>query len=370
MTNKELFYFTGKCLSLDEHPVFREDIIKRFNDESFSWERFIGMCSNHFILPAIYLKFQFHNLLPFLPEEVSEFMQEIYERNSVRNKQIISQVNDVTRLLNEHEIYPVFLKGTAHILDGLYSDFGERMVGDIDLLVPDKDYLKAAKILEDDGYSSGMDIYFDVEHIKHYPRLFKPTVPADIEVHRLLVSDKHSQSLNPLIVERELKPADERMSSFVLSDRHKVIHNFIHCQLEHQGQDYGIISLRDIYDFYLLSKRVDMNSTISQIHQKRKAIAYFIFCSKALGIPLRFFPHETITSRLLNFKHSLNMNSQVFYYSYRTLQYIYSRMLVGWTVQIFQSIYSKHIRKSVFNRLKNPQWYRDHFKSYRNIFPS
>jgi hypothetical protein len=31
----------------------------------------------------------------------------------------------------EHDISPIFLKGTAHLLDGMYMDIGERMVGEI-----------------------------------------------------------------------------------------------------------------------------------------------------------------------------------------------------------------------------------------------
>ena len=63
MTYKELFYFTGHCLALDEHPEFREQIIELFASEESNWEGFIQLCSDHLIIPVIYLKFRQHNLL-------------------------------------------------------------------------------------------------------------------------------------------------------------------------------------------------------------------------------------------------------------------------------------------------------------------
>ncbi|HAQ21344.1 MAG TPA: hypothetical protein DCR40_19255 [Prolixibacteraceae bacterium] len=57
-------------------------------------------------------------------------------------------MDDITAILNKENIQPVFLKGTANLLDGLYSDVGERMIGDIDFLVKEEDYLKAAELLK------------------------------------------------------------------------------------------------------------------------------------------------------------------------------------------------------------------------------
>ena len=105
MTYKELFYFTGQCLALDEHPEFREQIIEMFADANLSVPEqviteqprvlggsmetdkgnpqlinssdlppsgglrgasFIQLCSDHLIIPAIYLKLKSHGLLTYL----------------------------------------------------------------------------------------------------------------------------------------------------------------------------------------------------------------------------------------------------------------------------------------------------------------
>jgi len=39
MTNKELFYFVGKCLTIEEHSGFRDEIIKNLADEAIDWDK-------------------------------------------------------------------------------------------------------------------------------------------------------------------------------------------------------------------------------------------------------------------------------------------------------------------------------------------
>jgi hypothetical protein len=40
---------------------------------------FVRLCSNHLILPVIYLKFKAHKLIEHLPDELAEFLKEIYD---------------------------------------------------------------------------------------------------------------------------------------------------------------------------------------------------------------------------------------------------------------------------------------------------
>ena len=182
MHNKELFYFLGRCLILDEHPEFREEIIEKIESDEIDWQNFVVLGSNHLILPAIYRIFTTHEIINSLPDDLALFLKEIFDLNLSRNEQILSQIREVTALLNKNNIYPLYLKGAAHLLDGLYSNNGERILGDIDFLVPEKDYLSTAKLLETEGYSTleGSSAYFKPETLKHYPRLTKSGYPADL----------------------------------------------------------------------------------------------------------------------------------------------------------------------------------------------
>jgi len=368
MTNTEMFYFTGKCLTLDEHPGFRDEIIELIAADSIDWKKFASLCSNHLIIPAIYLKFKSQELIPFLPEEVSEFLKEIYDLNLDRNTQILQQLDEVTAILNKGHVYPFYLKGAGHLLDGLYADTGERMMGDIDFLVPEKDYLLAAELLKKAGYLADYPTYLDVSVLKHYPRLYKVGVPADLEIHRIPVAEKYQSWFNPEMIFNEKKAVSSLEGCYVLSDKHNIIHNFIHSQLGHDGSVTGIISLRDINDLFLLSKRSEVKLTIAEIKTKQRAIAYFVFAGKAFGLPERFYPTGNLYSWILIKKHDLNYRSKAFYTIYRTVAYVIQRIVIGFSRQMFQSIYNRKMRQSVFNRLTDRKWYHAHLDSYKGYF--
>ena len=72
-----------------------------------------------------------------------DYMKYITKLNRERNEEIIAQAKELNTLLLEHHITPIFLKGTGNLLEGLYEDIGERMVGDIDFLFSEEDYPKA-----------------------------------------------------------------------------------------------------------------------------------------------------------------------------------------------------------------------------------
>lgn len=368
MTDKELFYFTGQCLALDDHPEFREMIIQQINSGSLDWDKLVWLCSNHLILPALCLKFRNHGILEHLPPKLSEFLQEIHQLNYSRNSKILEQLDAITRLLNQHDIYPIYLKGTGNLLDHLYSDRGERMIGDIDLLVPEKDYLRAVRIMKEDGYRTSSPVYFDAEKLKHYPGLLKEGAVTHIEIHRLPVSEDYKKWFNPSILDAQKKAVSGLPGCYVLSDRHKIIHNFIHSQLGHKAHIYGVVSFRDIYDLYLLSKRSVITETLPEIKSKRKAIAYFVYATKALGLKETLCMSENLTFRLFILKHDLNLSSPLFYHLHRYSIYFFQRILIGYSRQLIQCFYSRNMRKSVISRLTNPQWYKAHFSSYATFF--
>jgi hypothetical protein len=368
MNNNELFYFTGRCLTLDDVPGFRKVIIEKITTDAIDWEKFVTLCSNHLIVPSIYLKFQTHDILRYLPDELSEYFKEISDLNVVRNSQILLQLEEIISKLNSHNIYPIFLKGSGNLLDQLYQDKGERILGDIDFLVPKKDYLLAAKLLEEEGYSIFAPIDEEIEKMKHYPRISKPGYPAILEIHQLPVKKRCQSWFNSEMIEKDKKPLASFPGSYVLSDNHNIILNFIHSQLDHEGHLYGIVSFRDLYDLYLLSKRTPLTQTINNIKTRKMAIAYFAFARKVFGLNELFFPETNFTARLFAKKHDLNHGSVFFYHSYRSIIYLIKHTIKGPFGQIIQSFYSKEMRQSIYNRLTNPKWYPAHLHYYSNLF--
>jgi len=278
----------------------------------------------------------------------------------------LKQLQEITEILNCNNIFPVYLKGAGNLLDGLYSKIGERLMGDIDFLVSEKDFLLAVQLLQNAGYSYSPDhpTYLDPKDRKHFPGLFKEDVPAIVEIHHTAVDLTYQGWFNSEIIGSEKRTVTTLKGCYVLSDKHNIILNFIHGQLHHGGHASGIVSFRDLYDFNLLSKRSEPKLTLPEIKTKQKAIAYFLFAGKAFGQLTKFYSTKNISFRILSRKHELNLSSPTFYHGYRYVVFFTHQLFVKYIGQIFHSFHSKQVRQSLYRRMSNRQWYIDHFHHY------
>jgi hypothetical protein len=87
-------------------------------------------------------------------------MELITGLNRERNQQISTQATALNTLLLDHEITPLFLKGTGNLLAGIYTDIAERMIGDIDFILPKEQYTKAIALLREDGYTDVLKYHY------------------------------------------------------------------------------------------------------------------------------------------------------------------------------------------------------------------
>ncbi len=351
MTECEIYYFTGKCLVLDEKPEFRYQIIEICKNDLIDWEQFVKICSDNFVLPSIYIKFRNYNILPYLPFELSEHLKEVYELNRARNNAILEQTKSITTILNEKNIFPLFLKGTGNLLDNIYSDPGERMMIDIDYMIPEDVFLTSAEILKNNGYLSYSDIeILEIWKWKHYPPLYHPAFPASIEIHRVPTHHKRSW-FNQKIINDEKKTVSTLKGCFVPSYQHKIIHNFIHSQLSHKGYLFGNISLKDIYDLHLLSKHFSLTQTLPKIKKRKKAIAYFAFARNVFEFDEQFFSKQNLRYQILKRKHKMILNSTLFRKNYHGLLSIFFIVKDGYIGKFIKAFYSKEIRRSIKRKL-------------------
>ena len=349
MNNKELFYFTGKCLTLDERPALRSVILEKIYAGQIDWNRFVWLCSNHLILQVIYLKFKSHDILSEIPDNLTNHLKLVHHLNCDRNTALLQQAADIAVALNKENISPVFMKGTGNLLSGLYQDIGERMIGDIDFLVPETYYLKAVHIVLGMGYKQNATNTASLMSSKHYPRLFREDVPANIEIHRLPVTKKYSTNFNAEMMLRDKERVTTLQSCHVPSEEHKIIQNFIHSQFEHQGYQLASVSLRDVYDLYLLSGRNNIRS--STMPYKRKAQNYFTLAERILDqrLSLHFSSAKTIRSSLFCMRFDFYQQHTVLN---KIIVYIPNRIYRKYLLNSVLFIFNKRERLRIINRLK------------------
>ncbi len=267
MTYKETLFFVGKCLTInheDHNKKIVEDLLK---ESTVDWDNVVKLSTEHYVFPALYCNLKRADFLYYLPEDLVSYMEHITELNRDRNTQIIEQAKEINELLLAHNITPIFLKGTGNLLEGLYEDIAERMVGDIDFLVSDENFTNTVKIILNSGYEdvSTSDNHFPAE--KHYPRLQKETKIAAIEVHREMTTGKFAKTFNFKTIENKIFSKDN-LSFLHYSDQLKL--SIIAKQINDDGRFYNDISLRNTYDVFLISQRVDSKKSIELLDNQIK----------------------------------------------------------------------------------------------------
>ena len=153
------------------------------------WQEIIYLGSVHGVLPRLFEALRDQHRLEFLPADASEALEGFYELNCLFNHRLREQIITVTRLLNVHDIYPVWLKGATNLLAADWK-LSSRTMLDLDLWIPDKkDQLRALEILGKDGYFIQPEsVGRDYSLCQHYAPIIKTDLPARLEIHRHVVS--------------------------------------------------------------------------------------------------------------------------------------------------------------------------------------
>ena len=317
------------------------------------------------MLPVIYLKFKAHNLLGYLPEVLVQHLEEIYGLNRERNLKIIEQLKAITSTLNSVGISPLFMKGTGNLIDGVYTDIGERIIGDIDLLVREDEYKKAVNLVKGIGYANHWGEPRHPENLVHFPRLYNDHFPADLEIHRIPTEKKDLKEFNSEMINQQKTAVVTFPDCFVPSPIHRIIHLFVHSQLTNAGHRLGVVSLRESYDLYLISKKISLTTVIKQIKSSRKAEAYFAINQKLLGISL--LEKQSITSTLYIWKHDLSLTSPLFA-ALNRIPWVISQMVFhDYPSKIIEAIQYKKERQQLIHKLGSRQWYSNHLKIYKKM---
>ena len=141
------------------------------NNDKF-WDKFVRIGSSHYVIPALYYKLKQRDYLKLLNDELSSYMEEIYNQNYKRNLELVKEVNEISDLFNSNNIDHVFLKGAALVSSVYKKSLGIRMVGDIDILINNDQILKAKSLMEDYGYKF-VDLPFQsfISYEQHLDRM-------------------------------------------------------------------------------------------------------------------------------------------------------------------------------------------------------
>lgn len=161
---------------------------------ALDYPRLLHISSAHFLLPALYYACNNTHRQAQWPAELWEVARQIALINHNRNQSLIAQAQQIAQCFNKAGINYVFLKGMALLLGGYYKHEGERMVGDIDVLVAPHQVAQSHALLQTHLNYRVLEQDHKLSHHHHHlPRLIQPEALAAVEIHKA-VAKKPSHS--------------------------------------------------------------------------------------------------------------------------------------------------------------------------------
>ena len=125
----------------------------------------------------------------------------------------------------------------------------------------------------------------------------------------------------------------------------------------------GTVSLRDVYDLYCFSKRVDLQQIKQVAPYRQKFIAYFEIVRKLLGLPIS--DKQTLTSKVFCWKHDLNITSPLFCTINRIPWMISVFLFIVIPIKMKEFFNYKEARHLLIRKMGSRKWYLDQLKIYK-----
>ena len=348
MNYKETLYFIAKCLTISLEAKNRQEIEKQLKSTSIDWDTVVKVSTAHYVFPAIYCNFKRADFLKYLPADLVDYMKHITNLNRDRNKQIIGQAKKLNSLLLDNNIRPIFLKGTGNLLEGLYEDIAERMVGDIDFLFSEKDFFKAIDILKNDSYSIEENQLGFLPGSRHYPKLVKQENIAAVEIHKEVTIEKYRVEFNCKMISKDAQQINDFS---VLSFENQLSLSIISSQINDYGFELKNFSLRNAYDVFLLSKKVDTKKAISKFTKLKSSLNCFLAnCNLVFGDLESLEYHKTKESEnyLKAFNKSIYKRKSNLKINFKLIKINLNRRFDI----VCKSIFNREIRKWLLNTIK------------------
>jgi hypothetical protein len=346
---KETLFFVAKCLTISLEAKNREEIELILKTTDVDWEAVVKLSTSHYVFPAIYCNFKRADFLKYLPVDLVGYMKHITNLNRDRNTQILQQAKDLNSVLLENCIRPVFLKGTGNLLEGIYEDIGERMVGDIDFLFSEKYFFKTIDVLKSDNYSKPENQLNYFPESRHYSRLVKQDNIAAVEIHKEVTIEKYRGEFNCKTITEDAQLINDFS---VLSFENQLSLSIISSQINDYGFDLKNFSLRNAYDVFLLSKKVDTKKAISKFIKLKSPLNCFIAnCNLVFGDveSLEYYKTKESENYLKAFNKSLDKSKSNLKINFKLITINLNRRFGI----VCKSIFNSENRKWLLNRIKS-----------------
>ena len=279
------YEFLRRTLALGIDPTRAEAVSAVMGRQDLSWERVAYLASRYKVAPALFSILSRADLNGKIPADFLSYTEGVHELNGIRNEEILAEADSLTESLNRIGIEPVFLKGVAYLLSGVYPNKPDRFIGDIDLLIASPRFTDAIEQLRKHGFREDEDEPEDPFSHHHQP-LYGEADVAAVEVHRRLGTRRGDAVLPvPEMVRDSIPVVRSGIRARVPSPEHMATHLILRTEAEEGVRAWIWPPLRTTYDFGLLVRGFGLKIRWEDINERfrRQGCGYIfqLFCRAA-----------------------------------------------------------------------------------------
>jgi hypothetical protein len=215
------------------------------------WLRTIEAANNQLLTPALWSALRRSGQAALLPSDAREYLATMHRLNGERNRALRAQAIQVIGALNEVGVTPALLKGGLALFEGPYADPADRMMRDLDILVPQQSRPAAIAVLERLGY--GVVKQYEAGH-HAFGDFARTGDPGCVDLHTELVDPSYVLPAAEVQARARRKEVD---GAWYLSPcgTDRVMHNVLHAQIHYLGSFYrGEMQLQQIYELAALAR--------------------------------------------------------------------------------------------------------------------
>lgn len=236
----------GACLSLALDPGRRDAVRAQLAAPGFDGLSLMALANAQKVGPALLPALRRHGIDDALPPDLAAYLALLLEANAARNRRLAAQCRAAGETLAAAGLQAALLKGACWLFAG-GAEAEDRLIVDIDLLLPRAAIPDAVAALVAAGYQDTTGQFEEPDHFHHAPLLPAPAPGgslASLELHR------------DLGWQRRLLPAEEVLRAarpvapglLLPSPEHRLLHNILHAQHQDAAWAGGVIRLRDLLD--------------------------------------------------------------------------------------------------------------------------
>ncbi len=222
-------------------------------NRDIDWQKMCWFAGEHLVTPALAAALHRKGFADQLPVEVRDYLDGMQTLNRERNRIMYGELIAVAGYLNCIGIEPLLLKGANALLPGQYPGAEDRVTGDLDLLVPADRAKEVFALLQQEGYGLDPEHSMETPWAHHLPPLLHSELPVSVELHSRLLDDR-------VIADRLVEGME--VATLHLSDADvrvrcpdpctRILHNFLHTQIQDKNHAKFIVSLRQLLEFVQL----------------------------------------------------------------------------------------------------------------------